>query len=71
LRAAPKRAVCVKATARPLIWSCSHVVRDVEIAGPLTSRGRRRDCLLFWLAVATTFDGLNTVDSRSGKFKTA
>src|SRR5438046_5303633 len=30
-----------------------------------------RDCLLSWLAVATTFDGLNVVDSRSGEFKMA
>src|ERR1700730_2067713 len=33
---------------------------------PPASWGRRRDCLLFWLAVAITFDGLNPVDSRSG-----
>ena len=38
---------------------------------PPASWGRRRDCLLFWLAVATTFDGLNAVDSRSGEFKMA
>jgi hypothetical protein len=35
----------------------------------LASWGRRRDCLLSWLAVATTFDGLNAVDGRSGEFK--
>ena len=36
---------------------------------PPSFAGRRRDCLLFWLAVAITFGVLNSVDSRSGEFK--
>src|SRR6266851_48915 len=38
---------------------------------PLASWGRRRDCLLFWSAMAIMFNGLNAVDSRSGEFKMA
>ena len=41
------------------------------LIGPSSFVGRPRDCLLFWLAVAITFDGLNAVDSRTGEFKTA
>jgi hypothetical protein len=65
-----KRAICVKATAWPLIWSRSHVIRNVgsDLAA-LASSGSRRDCLLFWLAVAITFDGMNPVDSRSGQWR--
>src|SRR6266436_3983072 len=36
---------------------------------PLASRGRQRDCLLSWLAVAITFDALNAADSRGANLE--
>jgi hypothetical protein len=68
-----KRAVCVKATARPVIWPWSHVIRDVGIDPAPSFVGPLARLSGLWLAVATTFDTtfdeLNALNSRNGNLK--
>jgi hypothetical protein len=64
-----ERAVCVKAPARPLIWSRSHIIRDVGIGPASSFAGPTARLSTFLIGCGNNVRRASFRDRRSGECK--